>query len=176
METARDEWADEVEREHEHLVGLVAREETRREQQAEVGGHTGVRDGGDVPAPAELAREPFDTVARRAVGQVRLVAVPAKRVEAADPEIAAGDDDRPARGAPASAGNRGGHLAQRGQPVGRSGFVQKSARGEREGNEFAAIAAKHGTRLQGAFAPQQGGMCIRDITEGGEATGGREAR
>jgi len=94
VESAGDERADEIIREHQHAVRQPGVQQARRVRQAEVRGDAGVREHLDVFTPAELGAKQRDAGERRAVGEVAGVVVTGEGVEAADAEVAARDDHR----------------------------------------------------------------------------------
>src|SRR4051812_42822057 len=102
------------------------------------------------------------------------VTVPAVRVEAADAEIAARDEHRKFRRAPRLFGNGRGEWLQRGEPIGRRGFVETATARQRERHALTAVAAEHGRELQRPFAAEQGRVGGGSVAESGETTGGFE--
>ena len=175
VKTSGHEWADEIEGKNQRLISEIRVERARGEEQSQMRGYAGVRNGGDVGAPAEFAREPFDATMRGAVSEMCRVSAVTERVETADAEVTACDKDWPARGAPRFARNRCDECAQSREPTRRSGFVETASGGEGERHGFAAVLAEDGCELQRAFAAQQGGVSSASVAEAGETAGGRDS-
>ena len=142
MEPACDKGAYEVEREHKHPVRQAGVQQARGVGQAKVGGNAGVGEDVHVFAPAEFGAQQVHARAGSAVGKVTHVMVADEGVEAADGEVAAGDDDGRTGGAPIASGYARGKPAQARQPPGRQRFAHGRRQGER--HAVAAVAAETG--------------------------------
>jgi hypothetical protein len=123
----------------------------------------------NVRTPAQGRSEQLDRGERRSVGDVGGVPVPRERVEAADPEVAAGDEYRFPRGTPVAGWNPRRQQGGGSEPAGRQGVIQRSR--QREGNRIPSRGTQHGMERQGPLAGKKGIPGRARIPERGEAVG-----